>query len=96
MFEHVKNNAVAYAVTSVMGLFGFLLYFGFMAYMDLRHIKRVDWINEQITEVEDEIERLELYNEFGSEGNRPARVQIIKQYENKKQRLEREKDSLER
>ena len=93
--EHIQNNAVAYILAAILGGFGALAYGGFMAYMDNRHIGRVDWINEQITDTEEEIVRLELYNQFGSEGNKPARIQVIGQLKNKKARLEREKAQVQ-
>lgn len=89
--EHFTSHALEYLLAGFFALAGI----GALAYMDLRHITRVDWIQSEISEQEQEIQRLELYNQFGTEGNKPARIQIIRELENKKSELERDLKELE-
>ena len=88
--DHLLNHAIEYIFAGAMVLIGL----GALSYMDNRHLGRAESIEDQIWEVDQEITRLELYNEFGSESNIPARNQIIKQLENEKSRLEHKLDGL--
>jgi hypothetical protein len=86
--QHLTENLSWYVLLAVLGLAGA----GALAYMDVRHITQLNWIDAQIENVDAEIEELELWNAFGSENNKPARDQIILRKQNKKERLERRRD----
>jgi len=66
--------------------------------MDARHVMRTEAVAKERTEkildyeqrmldVDEEIERLELYNRFGGQVNKPARDQILVSQKAKRVRL---------
>ena len=80
----IADNLVAYVFTVVMGF----CVLGITAWLDARHIGRVEMIQMQAWELDQDINRLELYNKFGgNEKTRPARDQIIMQLESDKAKL---------
>lgn len=90
--QHVIDNSLEY----ILGVIGLLAWWGALGWLDARHIQRVDWINSEITDEQREIRRLELYNEFGSEGNRPAREAIINERKDRVDELQRQMESIDR
>ena len=88
--QHISDKAVEYLGGAVLALAGL----GALAYMDLRHITRVDWVQEQISDQELFIQQQSLYNKFGSQELTPARDQLILNATNRKSALERELEEL--
>lgn len=91
--EHFSEHAFAWATTAVLGLAAL----GAMAYMDLRHVQREEFlesqnqiqiqrIEEQIEAIDSDISRLEFYNRYGSEANKQAREHVISEESKRKQR----------
>lgn len=89
--QHLTNHGMEYLVVGVLGL----AIIGGLAYMDLRHITRADWVRSEIRAEDADINRLKLYNQFGTEGNKPAREQVILQIQAHKAELERELEELQ-
>lgn len=107
MKHGVPDFIARYATIWLIGVMGALALGGAMAYLDLRHVQRIEFNKSQhvrselrlldkIDEADSQIERLELYNRLGSQANQPARNQIIIQQQNRKGKWERELDLLQK
>ena len=91
--NHFSEHAFAWATTGILGLAAL----GAMAYMDLRHVQREEFldtqqqiqiqrIEEQIEAIDSDISRLEFYNTYGSEANKQARQHVIREESKRKAR----------
>lgn len=90
-----------HVTTWMLGVLGTLALSGALAYMDLRHVQRIEHkeavhmgletrLLDKIDRADGDILRLKLYNNLGSTTNAPAREQIILETEKNKRRFERE------
>jgi hypothetical protein len=95
-----------YVVLWVLGIVGTAVWFGGMAYVDTRHVQRSEFMGfmyrtsevrllDKIEEADATITRNQLFNQLGSQTNRPARDQVILQTEDRKGKWERELTSLQ-
>lgn len=98
--DHVLKYGMEYLVVAILGLAGL----GALAYMDNRHVRqidldaanhkaKVDWYDEKIEALDDDTNRLNIYNQAGSKLNVPARKLIIEQNVRKRSRLVSKKEA---
>jgi hypothetical protein len=92
--QHIVDNALNYLVLGAIAFFGLAGLAFFDARQDARHITRSNWIQSEIRASKREVEKLTMYNQFGTAGNKPARDQIILQTKHHIESLERDLEEL--
>jgi hypothetical protein len=99
--EHFTEHLFAWMTTAILGLASL----GALAYMDTRHIQRAEhkaqMLQQKVVRVEDQIDEIDLdinekdfYNQFGSAGNKDARLRIIAEQKTRKTKKIREWEKL--
>lgn len=98
--QHIIDHGFEYLLSGL----AVVSYIAFMAVMDARHLMRseaeadervqqIEWYDEKIEDIDDDTNRMRLYNQLGSKTNAPARNQIIIQNNAKRARLVSKKDA---
>jgi hypothetical protein len=95
-----------YVALWILGVVGTAVWFGGMAYLDTRHVQRNEFMQfiyvssevrllDKIEDADATITRNQLFNQLGSQTNRPARDQVILQTEARKDKWKRDLTSLQ-
>lgn len=95
-----------YIAIWILGVVGTAVWFGGMAYLDTRHVQRSEFMQfiyvtqetrllDKIEDADATITRNQLFNQLGSQTNKPARDQVILQTEDRKGKWERDLTSLQ-
>lgn len=95
-----------YIVLWILGIVGSALWVAGIGYLDTRHVQRGEFMQfmyntsevrllDKIDDATAEVQRLELYNRLGSQTNQPARDQVILQTNDRKEKWQRQLNSLQ-